>query len=62
MIEEYMKQFGEPIPLMEVMGNEILMGKFHGNADEVYEYCLKVGKPWREVLKENPTYKTGVLY
>lgn len=61
-IEEYKKLFGEPIPLMEIMGNEIFETQFHGNPDEVYLYCIKTGQPWRKVLKDNPVYKQGLLY
>lgn len=61
-IEEYEKLFGEPIPLMEIMGNEIFETQFHGNPDEVYLYCIKIGQPWRKVLNDNPMYKQGLLY
>ncbi len=61
-IEEYKKLFGEPIPLMEIMGNELFETQFHGNPDEVYLYCIKTGQSWQKVLKANPKYERDLLY
>ena len=53
-LEEYKKKIGDPIPLMQVMGNEILVERFHDNAYEVYRYCLEHNKTWEEVLEVEP--------
>ena len=50
-----------PLPLMEIIGNEIFFGEFHDNTYEVYEYCLERGKTWREALKA-AQYEPGKLY
>ena len=62
-LEEYKKKIGDPIPLMQVMGNEILVERFHSNAYEVYAYCLKHNKTWEEVLEVEPfKYDPGIYY
>ena len=53
-LEEYKKKIGDPIPLAQVMGNEILVERFHSNAYEVYRYCLEHNKTWEEVLEVEP--------
>lgn len=52
MFKEYRKLFpkSEAIPMMELMGDEILWGKFKGSQDAVYEYCIEHRKTWEEVL------------
>ena len=59
---EYMRVIGEPIPLMEVMGNGILVEQFHDNDWEVYEYCLLHKKTWQQVLQFTPDYSGKVVY
>ena len=62
-MEKYLKEHdGDGIPLMEIMGNEILSEKFDNNHFAVYAYCNKHGKTWREVLKANPQYDPNILY
>ena len=60
LFNEYVRKIGEPIPMMCVMGDEILYGKFHGNDWEVYQYCLKHNVKWEEVL--NFKFDPTVLY
>ena len=50
--KEYLKIYpdAEAIPMMELMGNQILLEKFNNNPDAVYDYCLDVHKTWEEVL------------
>lgn len=50
LLEQYKDKFGDPIPLYEIMGNEIFVNKFYGNTDAVYDYCLQHNKTWEEVL------------
>lgn len=58
--ERYLKKHGDLIPLMEVMGNEILQKEFFGVPELVYDYCLLTNKTWQEVLKFK--YQDDVLY
>lgn len=60
-LEEYKRKLhDDPIPLMQVMGNEILMEKFHGSAGEVYAYCIEHNVKWAEVLEYE--FEPGVIY
>ncbi len=49
--EEYKKKYGELIPTIQVMSNEILCNKFNDNPEEVYQYCLEHNITWKEALK-----------
>lgn len=60
LIEQYIEKIGDPIPLFEVMGNEVLREKFYGTPDAVYAYCLEHNKTWEEVLGFK--YEEGVMY
>ena len=60
-VEGYAKEYTEKIfpnlsPLDHVQGNEVLYGKFNGDTEAVYKYCLEQNKRWEEVLgyKEDP--------
>ena len=62
-LEEYIEKIGDPIPLAQVMGNEILAERFHDNDYEVYAYCLQHNKTWEEVLEVEPfKYDPGIYY
>lgn len=60
LLEQYKAKFGDPIPLYEIMGNEIFINKFYGIPDAVYDYCLQHNKTWEEVLGFKP--QEDVLY
>ena len=59
--KEYKERISkELIPLMCVMGNDVLYGKFHGDTEEVYKYCLEHNVKWEEVL--NFKFDPNALY
>lgn len=58
--EEYVDKIGEPIPLMQIMGNEVYCNKFDQDPELVYKYCLENNKKWEEVL--NYTFDPEALY
>ena len=60
--KRYRKVFpnAEPIPMMELMGNSILVEKFYGNPDAVYDYCIENHKTWEDVLGYK--YDPDVIY
>lgn len=59
--KEYKERISkELIPLYCVMGDEVLYGKFHGDTEEVYKYCLEHNVKWEEVL--NFKFNPDVLY
>ena len=39
--EEYVDKIGAPIPLMQIMGDEIFCDKFNQEPELVYKYCLE---------------------
>jgi hypothetical protein len=56
----YIEKIGDPIPLYEIMGNQIFEEKFHNDASAVYAYCLENNKTWEEVLDHH--YDEDVMY
>lgn len=60
LLEQYKAKIGSPIPLFEVMGNQILQEKFYNTPEAVYAYCLEHNKTWEEVLEFK--YEEGVRY
>lgn len=60
--EQYLKKFGNLIPMFEVRTNDVLYQKFDGLTEEVYRYCLEKNKKWEEVLKPDVSNDINVLY
>ena len=59
-LEEYVDKIGDPIPLMQIMGNEIFCDKFNQEPELVYKYCLENKKTWEEVL--DYTFDPDAIY
>ena len=58
--EEYVDKIGAPIPLMQIMGDEIFCDKFNQEPELVYKYCLENNKTWDEVL--DYTFAPDAIY
>ena len=67
-MSELVKQYevttgGEPVPLMEILGNAIFYEKFECDLTSLYLYCIENKVKWEEVLDFNPEefYNTDPL-
>jgi len=58
--EKYLERHDNLIPLYQVMGNDVLYNRFHGNTEEVYKYCLEHNTRWESVLRYE--YNPDVIY
>ena len=68
-MSELVKQYevttgGEPVPLMEILGNAIFYEKFGGcDLTSLYLYCIENKVKWEDVLDFHPEefYNTDPL-
>lgn len=58
-MSELVKQYedatgGEPVPLMEILGNAIYYEKFGCDLTSLYLYCIENKVKWEDVLDFHP--------